>query len=126
MTRRIDFLAACSALDFAPGGPGRGVRVRHALPADDRPDDGQGHRGHGLLSLNRLIALNEVGGEPDARRAARRIPRRDGGAHEQAAARPLSATATHDTKRGEDARARLYALSEMPDAWARRQSLAAA
>ena len=30
----------------------------------------------------------------------------------------LSATATHDTKRGEDARARLYALSEMPEEWA--------
>jgi (1->4)-alpha-D-glucan 1-alpha-D-glucosylmutase len=28
-------------------------------------------------------------------------------------------TATHDTKRGEDARTRLLALSEMPDAWAR-------
>ena len=31
----------------------------------------------------------------------------------------MIATATHDTKRGEDARARLIALSEMPDAWAR-------
>ena len=30
----------------------------------------------------------------------------------------MIATATHDTKRGEDARARLNALSEMPDAWA--------
>lgn len=30
----------------------------------------------------------------------------------------LSATATHDTKRGEDVRARLHVLSEMPDAWA--------
>jgi (1->4)-alpha-D-glucan 1-alpha-D-glucosylmutase len=31
----------------------------------------------------------------------------------------MIATATHDTKRGEDARARLLALSEMPDEWAR-------
>ncbi|QLL65780.1 malto-oligosyltrehalose synthase [Sinorhizobium mexicanum] len=29
----------------------------------------------------------------------------------------LSATSTHDTKRGEDARARLYAVSEAPDVW---------
>jgi len=29
----------------------------------------------------------------------------------------LSATSTHDTKRGEDARARLYAISEAPDDW---------
>ncbi len=31
----------------------------------------------------------------------------------------MIATATHDTKRGEDARARLNALSELPDEWAR-------
>ena len=36
--------------------------------------------------------------------------------HSQAAG--LSSTSTHDTKRGEDARARLYALSEMPKIWA--------
>jgi (1->4)-alpha-D-glucan 1-alpha-D-glucosylmutase len=30
----------------------------------------------------------------------------------------LSTTSTHDTKRGEDARARLYALTEAPDHWA--------
>ncbi len=32
----------------------------------------------------------------------------------------LNATATHDTKRGEDSRARLNVLSEMPDEWERR------
>jgi (1->4)-alpha-D-glucan 1-alpha-D-glucosylmutase len=31
----------------------------------------------------------------------------------------LTATATHDTKRGEDARSRLFALSELADEWAR-------
>ena len=66
---------------------------------------------------NRLIALNEVGGAPDvfgascevfhAAMARRQANEPDG----------LSATATHDTKRGEDARARLYALSEMPQQW---------
>src|SRR6185437_50114 len=29
----------------------------------------------------------------------------------------MTATATHDTKRGEDARARLVALSELPGEW---------
>ena len=29
----------------------------------------------------------------------------------------LSATSTHDTKRGEDGRARIYAISESPDLW---------
>jgi (1->4)-alpha-D-glucan 1-alpha-D-glucosylmutase len=70
----------------------------------------------------RLIALNEVGGAPDrygapladfhAAMAERQARQPDG----------LSATSTHDTKRGEDARARLYAISEMPDAW--RQGIA--
>ena len=35
------------------------------------------------------------------------------------AGRAMIATATHDTKRGEDARTRLSALSELPDEWAR-------
>jgi (1->4)-alpha-D-glucan 1-alpha-D-glucosylmutase len=32
----------------------------------------------------------------------------------------MLATSTHDTKRGEDVRARIHALSEMPDEWRRR------
>ena len=66
-----------------------------------------------------LLALNEVGGDPgeyglDAEHF-----------HALQAARArdwpnaMITTATHDTKRGEDARTRLLALSEMPDAWAR-------
>jgi (1->4)-alpha-D-glucan 1-alpha-D-glucosylmutase len=64
-----------------------------------------------------LVALNEVGGEPDRptdvesfhRACQRRLERYP---------RALLATSTHDTKRGEDARARLALLSEMPEAWA--------
>ena len=32
----------------------------------------------------------------------------------------MNATATHDTKRGEDVRARLNVLTEMPEEWERR------
>jgi (1->4)-alpha-D-glucan 1-alpha-D-glucosylmutase len=66
----------------------------------------------------RLIVLNEVGGDPGHFGTT---PRRF---HEAMASRArgcphaMAATATHDTKRGEDARARLLALSEMPEAWA--------
>ncbi|HVU35594.1 MAG TPA: malto-oligosyltrehalose synthase [Opitutaceae bacterium] len=67
---------------------------------------------------NRLIALNEVGGDPAAfggtpaefHAACRR--RREIMPH------TLVATSTHDTKLGEDARARLYVLSEIADEWA--------
>ncbi|EJC71011.1 malto-oligosyltrehalose synthase [Rhizobium leguminosarum bv. viciae WSM1455] len=67
---------------------------------------------------NRLIAANEVGGEPGkAPGGPEEFHRRMA---ERARLQPhgLSASATHDTKRGEDARARLYALSEGADVFA--------
>jgi (1->4)-alpha-D-glucan 1-alpha-D-glucosylmutase len=70
-----------------------------------------------LYIYNRLLSLNEVGGNPghfgidlaafhtfNQKRQAR-------WPHTQ------NATATHDTKRGEDVRARLNVLSEIPEAW---------
>ncbi|MEX2455590.1 MAG: malto-oligosyltrehalose synthase [Rhodospirillaceae bacterium] len=68
---------------------------------------------------NRLIALNEVGGAPDVYGAP--ASRFHATMAERCRSRPagLSATSTHDTKRGEDARARLYVLSEMPETWER-------
>ena len=70
-----------------------------------------------LYIYNRLVSLNEVGGEPE------RFGLPLAAFHERMLARQaqwpaaLSATATHDTKRGEDVRARLNVLSEMPGAW---------
>ncbi|RUM27006.1 malto-oligosyltrehalose synthase [Rhizobium vallis] len=67
---------------------------------------------------NRLLAANEVGGEPGkAPGGTEEFHRRMA---ERARLQPhgLSASATHDTKRGEDARARLYALSEGADVFA--------
>ncbi len=65
-----------------------------------------------------LASLNEVGGQLDAEPLAaeefHRLMRRRNASWPHS----LSATATHDTKRGEDVRARLHVLSEVPDAWA--------
>ena len=70
-----------------------------------------------FYSFNRLLALNEVGGDPDCfgitpaefiawcRRIHRRWPR------------TMLATSTHDTKRSEDVRARLFLLSEDHERW---------
>jgi (1->4)-alpha-D-glucan 1-alpha-D-glucosylmutase len=69
---------------------------------------------------NRLVSLNEVGGEPPADELITVAM-----FHERNAARltttphQLTTTTTHDTKRSEDVRARISALSELPDAWAR-------
>ena len=66
---------------------------------------------------NRLISLNEVGGEPD------RFGITPDEFHafnmERAERWPasMSASSTHDTKRSEDVRARINLLSEMPDLW---------
>ena len=66
----------------------------------------------------RFLPLNEVGGEPG--HFALSLDKFHAMAVERARDWPhaMTATATHDTKRGEDARGRLLALSEMPDAWA--------
>jgi (1->4)-alpha-D-glucan 1-alpha-D-glucosylmutase len=71
---------------------------------------------------NALLSLNEVGSDP----LRDRPPFNLAEFHEFNRRRleewpdSLSATATHDTKRGEDARARLNVLTEIPDEWARR------
>jgi (1->4)-alpha-D-glucan 1-alpha-D-glucosylmutase len=65
-----------------------------------------------------LLALNEVGGNPSAR--ALSIEAFHEAMETRAREWPhgMTATATHDTKRGEDARARLTALTEIPGEWA--------
>jgi (1->4)-alpha-D-glucan 1-alpha-D-glucosylmutase len=65
----------------------------------------------------RLLARNEVGG--DLGRFGRPVAELHAANADRAARWPASllATSTHDTKRGEDVRARLAALSERPDRW---------
>lgn len=63
------------------------------------------------------LALNEVGADPDPRRFSLRRFHLE--MRQRLSRQPdaLLATSTHDTKRGEDARARLYTLTEAPDLW---------
>jgi (1->4)-alpha-D-glucan 1-alpha-D-glucosylmutase len=66
---------------------------------------------------NRLVSLNEVGGDPGrfgVRPDAVHTYHRDRQARWPYALSPLS---THDTKRSEDVRARINVLSEMPEEW---------
>jgi (1->4)-alpha-D-glucan 1-alpha-D-glucosylmutase len=66
---------------------------------------------------NRLISLNEVGGSPASFGVS--LERFHGFNARRTELWPcsLNATSTHDTKRGEDARARLNVLSEIPEEW---------
>jgi len=70
-----------------------------------------------LYVYNRLISLNEVGANPgkfgnSVEEFHSFNARRGHGS--------MNATSTHDTKRGEDVRARINVLSEIPDEWALR------
>ncbi|EBJ7083744.1 malto-oligosyltrehalose synthase [Salmonella enterica] len=66
---------------------------------------------------NMGLALNEVGAEPVTHHFS--IERFHHEMKTRQARQPdaLSGTSTHDTKRGEDARARLYTLTEAPEQW---------
>jgi len=81
------------------------------------PVTAKGYEDTVLYRFNRLVSLNEVGGDPSrfgasiAEFHAANTERRLRSPH------ALSATATHDTKRGEDVRARINVLSEIPIEW---------
>jgi (1->4)-alpha-D-glucan 1-alpha-D-glucosylmutase len=66
---------------------------------------------------NRLVSLNEVGGDPD--RFGFTLAAFHGASQDRAARWPhtMLATSTHDGKRSEDVRARIDVLSEMSAAW---------
>jgi (1->4)-alpha-D-glucan 1-alpha-D-glucosylmutase len=120
----FDFLRDALTLDLvAPG------RVGHSIARDRRfgfkvqqftgPMMAKSLEDTALYRFHRLLALNEVGGNPAAGGVS--IASFHGRMQERAAQWPhgLTATATHDTKRGEDARTRLLALSELADEWTR-------
>jgi (1->4)-alpha-D-glucan 1-alpha-D-glucosylmutase len=68
---------------------------------------------------NRFVALNEVGGAPERFGLAPALFHKANTARAQNWPHAMLTTATHDTKRGEDNRARLAVLSEMPEEWRR-------
>jgi (1->4)-alpha-D-glucan 1-alpha-D-glucosylmutase len=66
---------------------------------------------------NRLVSLNEVGGEPEHFGTTVEAFHQQNALRAEKWPRSMLSTATHDTKRGEDIRARIDALSELPDDW---------
>jgi (1->4)-alpha-D-glucan 1-alpha-D-glucosylmutase len=120
----LDFARAALTMDLVKrGGPyHRAEVIRFALKFQQYTgpvmakamEDTSFYRHHLLLSLN------EVGGDP---RQFATSPAAFHYLNQQRSQRwphSMLATATHDTKRGEDARTRIDVLSEMPELWARR------
>jgi (1->4)-alpha-D-glucan 1-alpha-D-glucosylmutase len=83
------------------------------------PVQAKGLEDTSFYRYNVLLSLNEVGGDPG--RFGRSVEQ----FHEANATRAsewpfeMITTATHDTKLGEDVRARINVISEMPDDWGR-------
>jgi (1->4)-alpha-D-glucan 1-alpha-D-glucosylmutase len=119
----FDFLRDALTLDLVARGRSchSATRVRrfaHKVQQFTGPMMAKSLEDTAFYRYHRLIALNEVGGNPAAgavgvadfhalmKRRAVQMPH------------GLTATATHDTKRGEDARARLLSLSEISADWA--------
>jgi (1->4)-alpha-D-glucan 1-alpha-D-glucosylmutase len=119
----FDFLRDVLTLDLAKAGraaPGRPRIRRFAFKVQQftGPMMAKSLEDTAFYRFHRMLALNEVGGDP----AALPLPAADFHAMMRArhATLPhgMTATATPDTKRGEDARARLLALSELAGEWA--------
>jgi (1->4)-alpha-D-glucan 1-alpha-D-glucosylmutase len=118
----FDFLRDTLTLDLvAPGRAGHSIARarRFAFKAQQftGPMMAKSMEDTAFYRYHRLLALNEVGGDPTA--PALSVAQ----FHERMTARAatwphsLTATATHDTKRGEDARMRILCLSELADKW---------
>jgi (1->4)-alpha-D-glucan 1-alpha-D-glucosylmutase len=67
---------------------------------------------------NRLVSLNDVGGDPGRFGVSVQEFHRHCEYMQENWPHTMLATTTHDTKRSEDVRARISLLSEIPDAWA--------
>ncbi len=118
----FDFLRDTLTMDLiAPGRPPHSVaRVRRfALKVQQftGPVMAKSLEDTSFYRYHRSLALNEVGGDPAA--AALSADAFHQVMETRARERPhgMTATATHDTKRGEDARARLTALTEITGEW---------
>lgn len=118
----FDFIHAALTTDLAAGrrNPYRPSEVRRLAMKFQQytsPVTAKGVEDTAFYRFNRLVSLNEVGGEPG--RFGTTVSAFHHGMQERAKSWPhaMLATATHDTKRGEDARARIDVLSEIPGLW---------
>ncbi|MDZ7727137.1 MAG: malto-oligosyltrehalose synthase [Dehalococcoidia bacterium] len=118
----LDFLAEVLLLereDLDPDEYERRLHFRRRFQQVSGPVVAKGLEDTAFYRYNRLVGLNEVGGDPGTFGLA------PAAVHnwfeERARDWPgaMSCSSTHDTKRSEDVRARLAVLSEIPDRWRR-------
>ena len=81
------------------------------------PITAKGVEDSALYIYNRLISLNEVGGDPSSNGVSVAAFHEFLSNRQKHNPHTLTATTTHDTKRAEDVRARINVLSELPSHW---------
>ena len=114
-TRRPDLAETLASLKAVLADPGHRAAVRFQQTTGMVMAKGVEDRA--FYRYNRLVSLTEVGGDPsefslDVAEFHGRQQRRQAGLPGS-----MTALTTHDTKLGEDVRARLNVLSEIPDEW---------
>jgi (1->4)-alpha-D-glucan 1-alpha-D-glucosylmutase len=118
----FDFLLRLLSTDLVArprGGFSRHSVVRLAMRVQQYsgPVMAKGLEDTAFYRYNRFVALNEVGGHPNHFGVSIAAFHKANAQRAGLSPHAMLATATHDTKRGEDVRARLAVLSEMPDEW---------
>ncbi|MEW6422142.1 MAG: malto-oligosyltrehalose synthase [Deinococcota bacterium] len=115
----FDFLEAVLKLDA----PDEATRERYAgfalkFQQLTGPVTAKGAEDTAFYRYARLLSLNEVGGDPALFGTPLRTFHADARHRAERWSGAMLAGSTHDTKRGEDTRARISVLSEMPQTWA--------
>jgi len=116
----FDFVLS-SLLGEAPGGEGeqatQALAFARKFQQFTAPVMAKGVEDTAAYVYNRLVSLNEVGGDPTS--FGFTVSAFHGASQDRAAKWPhtMLTTCTHDSKRSEDVRARINALSELPAAW---------
>lgn len=115
----FDFVRT-SALGEAAGGRGQNAEAlafARKFQQFTAPVTAKGVEDTAFYRYHRLVSLNEVGGDPSL--FGFTVSAFHGASQDRAQKWPhtMLATSTHDSKRSEDVRVRIDALSELPTAW---------
>ncbi len=117
----FDFVREILTTDISRGRPPEYARRVHAFAMKFQqytaPVMAKGLEDTSFYRYNRLVSLNDVGGDP--RTFGFSVGAFHGASQDRARTWPntMLASSTHDSKRSEDVRARINVLSEIPAAW---------
>jgi (1->4)-alpha-D-glucan 1-alpha-D-glucosylmutase len=121
LLNELQFIERFLLLDFAPDSSDEEkdewIHFVMRLQQLTGPIMAKGFEDTTLYVYNRLLSLNEVGGRPNRFGVSGEAFHRFNRARAGNWPYTLNATATHDVKRGEDTRARINVLSEIPKEW---------